>query len=95
MTLQARATHTHLFRGAELRLPGLPALTPTTLTILFADGVITAAELTESPETETWLLHVHGHTTEAGAVLEPSMWWLKDSASEGDDLTVKIGGRLP
>lgn len=93
MTTTARASHTHLFRGAELRLPGTAALAPAALTVLFADGVVTGAELTESPE--TWLLHVHGHTTEAGAVLEPAVWWLKDAARDGDDLIVKIGGRMP
>lgn len=93
MTLMARASHSHLFRGAELRLADLDDLRPSALRVLFADGVVVGAELTAGTE-DLWLLKVHGYVTAAGAVVEPMVWVVAGIKREEEDLVVKLAGKF-
>jgi hypothetical protein len=102
---EAVASHSHLFPGAVLRVTPRGShedlvSNPSALTIVFSDGakshaeVLVAVATTVNPGGETALI-VDGYTTTAGAVIPQKMWRLAGQMFDGEQLTLRIGSRMP
>ncbi|MDT0266470.1 hypothetical protein RM844_09185 [Streptomyces sp. DSM 44915] len=93
----------HLFRGARVRVQGLPdpagyvaAPAPVSLELLFSDGVTLLAEVLVDAGGAA-LLAVPAYTTEAGAAIAERRWPVREFAVVGEpvaDVELTLDGRL-
>ncbi|MFT3886678.1 MAG: TetR family transcriptional regulator [Arachnia sp.] len=87
-----RASHTHLFPGAQLETDAVLDR-PGPVLLLFSDGVETAAELLLSPDDDDLVLDVPAHRTAAGTRIPEKVWRLSGAAREEGATTI-VGQRL-
>lgn len=85
--ITARVLHSHLFRGAEVDVPGMHD-PEGPFRIEFTDGATTTAELTGD------LLTVTAWTTRARTRIPTRTWPVTERSWNGDTLHVKLGPRL-
>ncbi len=96
--LPLTASHSHLFRGARLRVSRsavtLP-LRPADVRLAFSDGVEVAGELVETGDGDA-LLSLPGYRTAAGASIGAAHWPVLEVADDTDPeyLSLRLGPRI-
>lgn len=89
--------HTHLFRGARVRLPADVAdpLPPSAVRIRFSDGVDIDAELLSSVDDPRRLvLETPAYETGSGTAIRPRAWSIARAERAADGVVLVIGERL-
>ncbi|RMI34523.1 hypothetical protein [Streptomyces triticirhizae] len=98
--LPAVCGHTHLFRGATVRVQGVadPAgfaarPRPLEVELVFSDGVVLTVELLVSDDGSA-VLSVPAYTTEAGAGLPQRTWPVREFTVRDADVELLLDARL-
>ncbi|OFI37126.1 hypothetical protein BIU82_08450 [Arthrobacter sp. SW1] len=96
-TYDAFASHSHLFRGARVRvdMSGFTgALEPLGLRLHFADGSLTTAELLLAASDRGAALDVARYRTASGTVIPEKTWTVTAERTSGGGMELKIGRML-
>ena len=100
----AMASHSHLFPGAVIRIAPAGSdeavgFAPLGLTVVFADGTSSHAELVTGPDAaqagDEAALIVSGYTTGAGAAIPQKMWIVAGRFIRHGALNLRLGRSLP
>lgn len=94
--LELAVSHSHLFRGIQLRARLAEVTFPLRASIvdlIFSDGVELEAELVEQGDTALTLA-VPAYETATGHHVAAAMWPISDVTTDDETLMIKLGLRL-
>jgi hypothetical protein len=88
VSIVGRVAHSHLFRGAEVDIPGMDdPVGP--FTIAFTDGSATTAEILDG------ILTTGAYRTTAGTRIPDRAWPIRERSWTAGLLHLRLGPRLP